>query len=169
MFEPGFDQLGKYFTGMVAELEASPIDHGFLGATAWSGTDRSSSNSVMNVMYFKDYSYVHNYAHGPFHREAWNWWNREMAHKKHFSIYHELYQVPSGNWESIYANMAPTGLAATMHRVVLENGKGEEWVYPIVDASRGLLKTSTGRMSRSDGKDHEKYNDYNPYTSAEKI
>lgn len=36
--------------------------------------------------------------------------------------------------------------------------------YPIVDARKGLLKTSAGRMSAtgSDAKEHEKYND-DPY------
>lgn len=66
----------------------------------------------------------------------------------HFSIYYELFHVPKGNWESIYANCHPIGLAATKHAVKGKQGEGAvEWMSPVVDAKKGVLSTSKGRMS----------------------
>jgi hypothetical protein len=42
---------------------------------------------------------------------------------------------------------------------------GTKWASPIVDASRGVLKSSRGRMTMTDGKDNEKYSD-DPYEKA---
>ncbi|KAJ9624515.1 hypothetical protein H2203_005250 [Taxawa tesnikishii (nom. ined.)] len=121
------------------------------------GAQQTAGNASLVVMYFKNVSYVHKYAESPLHRHAVNHWNKELVKKyPHLSIYHELFQVPRGNWESIYENCPPLGLAATKHAV---RGKGEgegegeaevEWMSPVVDARRGILSTSKGRMSGRD-------------------
>ena len=139
---------------MVEQLEERSEEFGFLGATDWMGAARESRNTTLNVMYFKSYQGVHAYAQSQLHREAWNWYNNDLAKDGQFGIFHELYQVPSGNWETVYANIQPTGLSSTMHQVTNEEGN-KVWMTPIVDASKGLLKSSRGRMSRSDGKDTE--------------
>lgn len=55
---------------------------------------------------------------------------------------------------------------ATATRVELpasEKGSAETaWFSPIVDARKGVLKTSAGRMTMSNGDDHDKYGD-DPY------
>ncbi|KAJ9624523.1 hypothetical protein H2203_005258 [Taxawa tesnikishii (nom. ined.)] len=140
LLAPGFREIGNYFQEMNEALEASP-----------------NRNASLVVMYFKNVSYVHKYAESPLHRHAVNHWNKELVKKyPHLSIYHELFQVPRGNWESIYENCPPLGLAATKHAV---RGKGEgegegeaevEWMSPVVDARRGILSTSKGRMSGRD-------------------
>lgn len=121
--------------------------------------DRSTNNNVMNVMYFKNSDYVHTFAQGQLHRDGLNWWNKTVHQYPHLSIYHELYQVPKGHWESIYVQAAPTGVAATLHHVaapshISEKGdmeageQGSVWMSPIVDARKGVLKNSAGRMGR---------------------
>jgi hypothetical protein len=102
---------------------------------------------------------------------------------------HELYQVPKSNWESIYVNYHPTGLGAfpnpptpllfppekntntttaattDLAKTPAEDGKGPDvttWVSPIVDASKGRLRSSAGRMARDMGDGNEKYGD-DPY------
>lgn len=49
----------------------------------------------------------------------------------------------------------------------VEQGK-PFFVSPIVDARRGLLKTSAGRMSASQATEHDKYND-DPYENYGKL
>lgn len=110
-------------------------------------------------MYFSSAAAVKAYAEGPLHREAWDWWNKVVPRYPHLGLFHEMYQVPRGHWETIYVQMAPLGAAATMHRVAVAAAaagekegapQGEEgheaWMSPVVDASRGVLKSSAGRM-----------------------
>lgn len=105
---------------------------------------------------------LHNFAHSPYHREAWDWWNRTLVKEhKHFSIYHETYHVPKDHYESIYINSHISGLHSTVFKVPDEEGN-EVYTHPIVDASKGVLKTSAGRMARSKGDEHDKY-EADPY------
>jgi len=127
--------------------QANASDYGFLGSSTWLGTSEVASNTVMTVMYFKNADAVHSYSQSPLHLEAWSWWNKDAARVQNLSIFHELYQVPSGNYESIYANIAPTLLAETSY--ARDDGL---YASPVV-AAKGLLRSSKGRMSRSDGRD----------------
>ncbi|TKX26410.1 hypothetical protein C1H76_1372 [Elsinoe australis] len=159
LFNPRFKELGDFFQRMNRELEETATESGFLGASNWTGTERASNAAGLNVMYFRSAADVHAYAHGPLHRQAWDWWYKNLGDLKELSIFHELYEVPSGNYESVYEQMPPMLAAATQHRVVKEeNGeKKEEWQIPVVDARKGQLKSSKGRMARSGGKDNDKY------------
>ncbi|KAF2153745.1 hypothetical protein K461DRAFT_311814 [Myriangium duriaei CBS 260.36] len=159
MFETKFAELGKYMNKMQDELKAKPEENGFLGGSVWMGTERTTSTHLMNIMYFKSAAHVHEYAHGPLHREAWTWWYNNIKDLKEMSIYHELYEVPSGNYEAIYDHMPPALAAATQHKVQLksEQGTEEAWMLPVVDARKGQLKTSRGRMARSQGQENDKY------------
>ncbi|HEX4789498.1 MAG TPA: DUF4188 domain-containing protein [Actinospica sp.] len=59
------------------------------------------------------------------HQPAWKVWNRLIGYKKpHVGIWHESYQVKAGDYECLYGNMPPFGLAkATRH--VPAGQKGE--------------------------------------------
>ncbi|KAG8626444.1 hypothetical protein KVT40_005389 [Elsinoe batatas] len=156
---PQFKAMGDLMDGMIKQLEANPTETGFMGATNWMGTERASNAMNMSVMYFRSAADVHAFAHGPLHRQAWDWWYKNLKANEHLSIFHELYEVPSGNYESVYAQMPPTLLAATQHRVVTEEGgrKKEGWTLPVVDARKGQLKSSKGRMARSEGREMDGY------------
>ncbi|KAF4550981.1 Hypothetical protein D9617_15g043350 [Elsinoe fawcettii] len=168
IMNPQFKKTGDFMAGMLARLESDP-DSGFMGASSWIGTERTSNATTMQVMYFRSAADVHAFAHGPLHREAWEWWYKNLAENKDLGIWHELYEVPSGNYESVYAQMAPLGLAATQKRVVVQEGgeKREGWIYPVVDARKGQLKSSSGRMARSDGRENEKYGTKDIYEDVE--
>lgn len=77
-----------------------------------------------------------------------------MAQHPHLGIYHELYQAPRGQWESVYAQCKPLGVADTAFHVENKNkidGDGVEegvWMSPVVDARKGVLKNSAGRMGK---------------------
>ena len=97
--------------------------------------DQASNNTLLEIMYFRNYEAVHRFAHSPMHRETWSWWYKETVNKP-LTIFHELFQVPSGNYETVYGNSAPVLASAT--QVKINGPKGEaQWVYPIVDARTG--------------------------------
>jgi hypothetical protein len=151
IFAPGVKQIGDYFAQMVVDLEAHEKEFGLLGMTSWTNSAaRTTQNEFLNVGYFKTVEGLHAFAHSEYHAVAWRWWNENVKQWPHMSIYHEIYHVPKGHWESIYVNSHISGLPST--RVKTDDGL---WVSPVVDASRGLLKTSAGRMSRSEAKEHE--------------
>jgi hypothetical protein len=151
IFAPGVKQIGDYFRQMMIDLEAHDEEFGLMGATNWlNASARTTQNETLVVAYFKTVEGVHAFAHSDFHMGAWKWWNAHVKDWPHMSIYHELYHVQAGDWETIHANSHVGGLPSA--RVKTDDGL---WVSPMVDASRGLLKTSAGRMSRSGGGDHE--------------
>lgn len=159
---PGFKEMGDYFLAMMKDLEEHKSENGMLGASNWMGSERSTSNELLVLFYFRSVEDIHKFAHGEVHRAGWNYWNKTVHQHPHLSIWHEVFRAGSGNWESIYANSAPTGLSATAFKGISEETGESVWHSPVVDARKGLLKTSAGRMSRSQGAEHDKYND-DPY------
>lgn len=130
-----------------------------LGETTWiEANARQSNNQVMAACYFRSLEELHRYAHSPLHREAWNWWNSITKTHPHLSIMHEVYHAPKGHWENIYVNYHLTGIANMRAEVKVP----DEGIRPIVDATRGSLRTQTGRLARGDGADNEKYGE-EPY------
>ncbi|KAK3706950.1 hypothetical protein LTR37_012449 [Vermiconidia calcicola] len=156
IFGPNFKELGDYFDGMIKDLETHE-EFDFLGSTAWvNHSDRATNNELLTVCYFRTVEGLHAFAHSKYHRGGWDWWNKEYNNMPHLSIYHETYHAPAGNWESIYVNSHISGINRTSHKVLDDEGR-EMYIHPIVDASKGVLKTSAGRMDRSQGLEHEKY------------
>jgi hypothetical protein len=161
---PGFKELGDYFAKMTKDVESHAEQYTYLGSSDWiANAERSTGNEVMSVMYFKTSEGLHAYAHGELHRKGWNWWNRSVANHAHIGIWHEVFVAPKGAWENIYINSRPLLMGATTYPMKTE--AGTKWVSPIVDASSGVLKSSRGRMTMTDGKDNEKYSD-DPYEKA---
>jgi Domain of unknown function (DUF4188) len=152
---------------MQSELNADAAKYGMLGASTWLENGRSTQNELMIVMYFKSADDIHEYAHGPLHREAWNWWNKTMTKHKHIAIWHEIFVAPAKHWESIYVNTKPTLMGATSYPI--KTPEGTKWQSPIVDARKGPLKSSKGRMTMTDGKDNDVYegDPYENYGSLE--
>ncbi|KAH0543593.1 hypothetical protein FGG08_002154 [Glutinoglossum americanum] len=146
MFAPGFKELGDFFRGMVQQLEKNPEESGFLGASSWAGSDRTSSNETTTVIYFRSLSHIHAFAHSPAHRAGLAWWNARIAAIPHVAIMHEVYQNPSAGWENIYINYHLTGLAATTYRA-----PGEKWVSPVVGARRGGVRSGAGGTGEDGG------------------
>ena len=127
--------------------------------TSWlNSSDRATGSEIMMVCYFSSTEGLHAFAHSPFHRKGWSWWTHNTRKYPYLSIFHETYHVPKGNWESIYVNSHASGINTTTFKVEDEMTGKEMWASPVVDASKGVLKTSAGRMSRSTGNEHDKYN-----------
>ncbi|OCK76366.1 hypothetical protein K432DRAFT_306517 [Lepidopterella palustris CBS 459.81] len=143
---PGARETGAYFTTMNKHLESNASTNGFLGSTAYLGTGRTTKSEIMTTFYFRSLADIETFAHGPVHREGWDWWNKTVKEHRHLGISHEVYEAPRGKWETVYMNYHKTGMGATVHHV--EDGKGEgKWVEPLVDAVKGPLSTHKGRTS----------------------
>jgi len=64
----------------------------------------------MIICYFRSMKDLHEYAHSPLHRRAWDFWNQLTKTHPHLSIMHEVYEAPKKNWENIFINNHQTGL-----------------------------------------------------------
>ncbi|CAK1358652.1 hypothetical protein CB0940_06767 [Cercospora beticola] len=160
---PGMPTSAKHFENLAGVLEDHADEFGFLGMTSWFNyTQRSTKSDSLYVCYFRTVEGLHAFAHSSYHREAWNWWNTSTKKYPHLSIYHETYHVPKGHWENIYINSYASGITSTTTKVVDKETGEERWASPVVDASKGLLKTSASRMARSHGGEHEEYGE-DPY------
>jgi hypothetical protein len=155
LLAPGVTKL--QMPEMIKDLEEHSEEYGFLGMTNWlNASDRTTNSELLQVCYFRNNEGLQKFAHSKLHRDNWDWYNRHIKEIPHISIYHETYHVPKGNWESIYVNSHISGINTTSVKVIDEEGN-EKWTHPIVDASKGQLKTSMGRMSRSKGHEHDGY------------
>ncbi|KAL9110988.1 MAG: hypothetical protein Q9227_004603 [Pyrenula ochraceoflavens] len=157
LFAPAFKEVGDHMFRMTRDLalHLDPTTSGFLGQTGWiNGGDRDGGNELMNISYWRSPAHVHAYANGPLHTEAWKWFNQVILKERgidYISISHDLFHVERGNWENVYVNAEPTGMGRTaVLRKAGVEGKGEEdvWVRGVVEARRGALKSSRGRMAR---------------------
>lgn len=123
-----------------------------LGQTSWANTDHRGVPEYLSVQYWRSMEDLHAFAHGPLHREGWEWWNRTVKQHPYLAIYHELYAVSGKHWETIYVNSEPSGLGATSYLKkggkMVEGVVAEEWISPLVDDSRGKMRTMMGRMAR---------------------
>lgn len=162
VFAPGFKTLANSFFDLSSSIEKDALKYGLLGSSAWvSHTERSSSNEILTIMYFKNTEGLHAFAHDEAHRDIWNWWNRNVHAYPHLSIWHEMYRVPKGSWENIYINAPRTLLGAANYPLKAPNGE-VEWLPPVVDARRGVLRSSKGRMTSVD-EPHNERDEFDPY------
>ena len=68
---------------------------------------------VALVQYWRSFEQLEQFARNPAntHLEAWKRFNKAVGADGSVGIWHETYQVQSGQYESIYANMPKMGLA----------------------------------------------------------
>lgn len=69
---------------------------------------------------------------------------------------HEVYEADAGMWEGVYVNFQPTLLGNTTFLkrggTMVGGEVKEEWVRPLLDANKGVLRTSRGRRGLLDRK-----------------
>ncbi|KAK0862451.1 hypothetical protein LTS02_007210 [Friedmanniomyces endolithicus] len=158
LFAPGFASVGDMFGQMAKDCDNHAEEFGFLGMTSWinNGT-RETNNEVLQVAYFRTPEGLHEFAHSKYHTNAWDWWNTNYKSHPHISIYHETYHIPKGHWETIYINSHRSHLGSATFKTY-DSEKGQDmYMSGVVDASKGVLRTSQGRMSRSKGDENEHF------------
>ena len=91
---------------MLRELTADP-ESGFLGFESWVG------NPTVSLQYWRSFEHLERYAKDSarLHRPAWAAFNRAIASNGDVGVWHETYRVRPGDYECIYNNMPPFGLA----------------------------------------------------------
>jgi hypothetical protein len=97
---------------MIRELAASPAT-GYLGGESWLG------NPTIMVQYWRSFEYLERYARDREreHRPAWAAYNRILRSGAEVGVWHEAYLVRPGEFETVYNNMPPFGLARAARSV----------------------------------------------------
>jgi heme-degrading monooxygenase HmoA len=110
MLAPGFKEVGAYFNDMRNSLDnpEGREKYGFLGMSAYIGSQNAASNEILSISYWRNIQGVHDYAESPVHRAGWDWWNRTVKEHPHLLISHEIYRAEAGQHENVYVNAPPT-------------------------------------------------------------
>ncbi|KAF2846380.1 hypothetical protein T440DRAFT_558167 [Plenodomus tracheiphilus IPT5] len=165
-FSPGSKEMGESFMDMWAHAAAHRDTYGFLGNTPGLGSIDFGSRpdeqgkTVVFLSYWKTLEGLHKFAHSKTHMKGQMWWESGAAEKfSHIGIMHETYEVPAGNWENVFHNFRPFGIANAKYPVSgatetdSEGNEKEtlEWVSGLREAKRKDWKTMLGRMGRKTG------------------
>lgn len=91
---------------MLQELYVQP-ELGFLGAHSWFG------RTTIMLQYWRSFDHLERYAkdQSRAHLPAWAAFNRAIGSSGDVGIWHETYRIAPGQYECIYHNMPPFGLA----------------------------------------------------------
>ena len=150
---PHVQAFGDLFTKMKNEFETWPqSETGFLGQSQAHLPAANGCTEILSISYWRSAAHIMKYADSPSHREAVTWWYQKMKEGTipHLGIMHEIYQSPPGMWENVYMGFQPTLLGATTY--LKEGDKTvagtveDKWISPILDARKGKLASSRGRM-----------------------
>ncbi|KAH7076194.1 hypothetical protein FB567DRAFT_632464 [Paraphoma chrysanthemicola] len=162
-FSPGSEQMNKYFAAMWQDAAENRDLYGFLGntpglSTVDDGTRQDAKGmTTIFLSYWKTIEGLHKFAHGKTHMKGQLWWERSaMEEFPHIGVAHETYEVPAGNWENVYHNFRPFGLANAQYPVRAkseESLEGEEqttsqWVSGLRHANGKDWKSMYSRMGR---------------------
>lgn len=100
---------------MLKELEAAK-ESGLRRVEAWPGR-----TSIL-VQYWDSYEAIQAYAvdKSKEHIPAWNDFNKAVGSNGDVGIWHETYRVHAGDFECVYNNMPPFGLAAAYDMIPAE-------------------------------------------------
>ena len=92
---------------MLRELAAHP-ELGFLGAEQWFG------RTTVMVSYWRSTDHLLAYAksRSSAHLPAWKAFNKAVGTNGDVGIWHETYKSRTGDYENVYVNMPPFGLAS---------------------------------------------------------
>lgn len=94
---------------------------------------------------------MHRFAYGEKHRKARDRYNPLAKERSAvLGINHEIFSSELGQWEAKYGNFQPTLLGTTTYLKKGDKMIGgtveDKWVSGLVDARRGKLRTSAGRL-----------------------
>ncbi|WP_390628669.1 DUF4188 domain-containing protein [Bacillus litorisediminis] len=83
--------------------------------------------TILLVQYWRSFEDLKAYARGPIHLKAWKHFYQKVSESNAVGIYHETYQISSGNYECLYANMPVFGLAKAIgHKEITPQNQSAE-------------------------------------------
>ena len=103
---PHFIPIARAMNRMQQEVLAQP-ELGCLHIENWFG------RNVISVQYWRSFEHLEAYARNPNleHLPAWKDFNQKVRDSGDIGIWHETFKVRAGEYEAIYGNMHPFGLA----------------------------------------------------------
>ncbi|KAJ0420801.1 hypothetical protein BJY00DRAFT_312726 [Aspergillus carlsbadensis] len=136
---------------MISELDDNMGSNGFLGGSHWQSYDKRGALENNFIAYWRSIEDVHRLAYGGKHRKAWDWYNSLPKEQSAvLGMNHEIFSSEPGQWQAISGNLQPTLLGATTYLKKGDKMIGgtveDKWVSALVDARRGKLRTSAGRL-----------------------
>lgn len=151
-FAPQFQEVGKWVGRMNKAMDSGEVS-GFLGQTTFHRMSNQGAPEVVLISYWESMEDLWTFAHSGVHRDGWNWWEKTIKDNGYVAINHEIFEADAKHWENIYVNFQPTLMGATTFLKkggkTLEGGVvPDQWISPLVDASKGKLARSSGRMGR---------------------
>ena len=106
-----FNEVGKAFQSMIAELEADP-SLGYMGGDMYVGANKRKS-ATLSVQYWRSYEALQKWTHTRMgvHVKTMIEYNKTDKDDGVNGIWHETYKIKDGEYEGIYGHMPPIGLA----------------------------------------------------------
>jgi len=143
IFSPHARTVNDYFGSMCRQLDKMPqSESGYLGGSNWTSYDERGAVETTFISYWRDIESLHRFAYGDLHRKGWEWWNKlSKEENAHLGINHEIFEAEPGKWEAVYLNQQPSLLSGTAHQ-----GEDGMWRVGTVDASKGKMRNSAGRL-----------------------
>ena len=168
---PNVKELGDRFSAMNKNLDENLGSNGYMGGSIMYNVDARGAIELSFISYWRSIEAIHEFAYGPIHRSAWDWWNGMTENQsKHIGINHEIFAADPGQWEAIYVNHQPTMLGAT---TFLKKGDkmiggtlDDQWIKPLMEANKGKLRSSAGRLGWQPEKLYEKFDRVPPKVNS---
>lgn len=163
-FAPHAKDLIKHADNMYKTLDsAAKQTSGYLGGNSMMAVDKNDCIELSFISYWRSIDAIHDFAYSDAHRAGWEWWNSVPKDDiTHIGINHEIFQAAPGMWETIYINHQPTLMMGTHSFRPGDKELGGEvedsWVANVLDARRGKLRTSAGRLNKGREELKKKYN-----------
>jgi Domain of unknown function (DUF4188) len=105
---------------VLRDLDDHP-ERGFLAGHVY-----RAGRTLVAVQYWESFDALDAWArdHRLPHRKPWQRYLREARNDGAMGLWHETYLASPGNWEGVYLNMPPWGLAAGVEAVEMQATKG---------------------------------------------
>lgn len=151
---PYIKEIGDYNNAFWEELAANAPDSGYYGSTGFTSRDERGAVQLLMLSYWRSTEDLHKFAYDKHHREVWDKWNKWNKEGKvdHLGINHEVFECDRHKWEGVYLNFQPTLMGATSYLRKGDKLVGgtvdDSWVSGLMDARKGKLRTSAGRLGR---------------------
>ncbi|CAF3726859.1 unnamed protein product [Rotaria socialis] len=116
-FTKSFIEAGNAFRDMLAELESNPT-LGYMGGDIYVGANDRKSTTLV-VQYWRDYESLERWTHTKMgvHIKTMLAYMKNDRVNGINGVWHETYKVKDGQYEAIYLNMPPMGLALATQAV----------------------------------------------------
>lgn len=95
--------------GMISELYTNKEKLGFLSTESFLGL-----KTTVMIQYWRSSQDVIAYARQEKHLRAWQHFNKLIKNNDAVAVYHETYEIKSGQYEAVYVNMPKYGLAKAL-------------------------------------------------------